>query len=155
MKIKRIGIGFLSVVFFSGLAWAADNTQYVGSLAMPVTQEGGTARAMSMGSAVVGVPQGSASLFWNPAGLGGLDNCREVGLHHDSGLGDYTHETAVLGIPMGSLGGFAASLTYVNNGTFEGRDAVGNKTGDYTAGDLGAGLGWGKQWGPGVSAGAA
>jgi outer membrane protein OmpA-like peptidoglycan-associated protein len=155
MKIKRIGIGFLSVVLLGGLAWAAENTQSIGSMAMPVTQEGGTARAMSMGSAVVGVPQGSASLFWNPAGLGRLDDCMELGLHHNSGLGDSIYEAVVFGMRMGSLGGFAASLNLGSNGTFEGRDSVGNQIDNYTAGNLGASLGWGKQLFPDISAGVA
>ncbi|OGS27563.1 MAG: hypothetical protein A2297_00090 [Elusimicrobia bacterium RIFOXYB2_FULL_48_7] len=154
MKIKkneRVGIAFLSVVLFSGLAWAQENT----SLAMPLTQEGGTARAMSMGSAVVSVPQGSASLFWNPAGLGKMSDCVEAGLHHNSGLGDSIQETIVIGMPIGSLGGFAASFNYMNNGTFEGRDSTGNLTGSYTAGDIGANIGWGKQVFSGISIGAA
>jgi len=155
MKIKRIGIGLLSFVLLSGVAWAAENTQSVSSLAMPLTQEGGTARAMSMGSAVVGVPQGSASLFWNPAGLGRLDDCMELGLHHNSGLGDSFQETAVIAMPMGMLGGFAASLNYMNNGTFEGRDNTGLQVDNYTAGDMGASLGWGREWFPGISAGVA
>jgi len=154
-KIKQIGIGFMSVVLLGGLAGAEANTRLADSLAMPLTREGGTARAMSMGSAVVSVPQGSASLFWNPAGLGKLGSCMEVGLHHNSGLGESVHETAVFGLPMGSLGNFAASLNYVNNGTFEGRDEVGLETGDYRAGDFGGSLGWGKQWFTGISAGAA
>jgi outer membrane protein OmpA-like peptidoglycan-associated protein len=154
-RIKQIGFGILSVVLLSSPAWAAENAQFIGSLAMPLTQEGGTARAMSMGSAVVAVPQGSASLFWNPAALGEFGDCGELGLHHNSGLGDSFQETAVVGMPLGSLGGFAASLNYVNNGTFEGRDSAGNQVDNYTAGDLGASLGWGREFFPGVFAGAA
>ena len=149
-KIKRIVIEFMSLVLLSGLAWAADTR-----VAMPLTQEGGTARAMSMGSAVVGVPMGSASLLWNPAGLGLMDNCMELGLHQNSGLGDSNQEKAVFGIPLGILGGFGASFDYVNNGSFEGRDSFGNPTGNYTAGDLGGSLGWGKKWFPGFAAGVA
>ncbi|OGF47873.1 MAG: hypothetical protein A2452_12070 [Candidatus Firestonebacteria bacterium RIFOXYC2_FULL_39_67] len=148
-KIERIGIGILSVVLLSSLSWAAEN-----NLALPSTQEGGTARAMSMGSAVVGLPQGAASLFWNPAALGGLSET-ELGLHHNSGLGESTQETVVFGMPVNSLGGFAASLNYVDNGTFEGRDSVGDLTADYTAGNLGLSLGWGKYLLPGISAGVA
>jgi len=154
-KIKRIGIGVLSVVLFGGLVWASEDAYIIGKQAMPLMEEGGTARAMAMGSTAVGVPQGSASLFWNPAGLGGLDNCAELGLHHATGLGDSNNETAVIGVPMGTMGGFAASVNYVDNGTFEGRDSVGNKTGNYTAGDMGGALGWGKQLSPGISAGVA
>ena len=84
-----------------------------------------------------------------------MGDCMELGLHHNTGLGDSTHETAVFGMPMGVLGGFAASLDYVNNGTFEGWDNVGNKTDDYSAGDMGASVGWGKELLPGLSAGVA
>ena len=61
-KIKRIGIGFLSIVLLGGLAWAAENIQSAASQAMPLIWEGGTARAMSMGSAVTGIQLGSESL---------------------------------------------------------------------------------------------
>ena len=56
-EIKRVGIGFISVVLFSGLSWVSENTQAAdnSSQAMPLTREGDTARAMSMGSAVVGL----------------------------------------------------------------------------------------------------
>jgi len=154
-RIKWIGIGILSMVLLSGFAWAAENTQATGNLAMPLMWEGGTARAMAMGSAVVAVPQGSASLLWNPAGLGQMSDCMELGLHHNSGLGDTIQETVVVGMPMGALGGFAAALNYVNNGTFDGRDSVGVKTSDYTAGDMGVILGWGKQLFSHISVGAA
>jgi hypothetical protein len=79
----------------------------------------------------------------------------ELGLHHNSALGDSFQETAVFGMPMGALGGFAAALNYVNNGIFEGRDSVGNQVDNYTAGDVGASVGWGKEWFPGISAGLA
>ena len=149
-KIKRIGIGFLSVVLLAGFSSAAENN---GS-AMPSTMEGGTARAMSMGSAVVALPQSSASLFWNPAGLGLMNEGMELGLHHNSGLGESIQETLVFAMPMGDLGGFAAALNYMDNGVFEGRDSLGNLTSNYSANTMGVNLGWGKQWFPNVSAGA-
>lgn len=155
-KLTRIGIGLWSVALLSGLGWAVETTQLVGSRAMPLSRQGGTARAMSMGSAAVGIPQGSASLFWNPAGLSSLEGgCKELGLHHNSGLGSAINETAVLGGSLGYLGGYAAAVNFVSNGTFEGRDAVGNPTGDYSARDLGASVGWGKQWFRTISAGVA
>jgi len=84
-----------------------------------------------------------------------MKNGLELGLHHNSGLGESIHETVVLGMPMGSLGGFAVSLNYVDNGAFEGRDTLGVQTADYTAGDLGVSLGWGKELFSGISAGVA
>ena len=149
-KMERIGTAVLSILLLGGLAWAAEN----GGSAMPSTMEGGTARAMSMGSAVVGMPQGSASLLWNPAGLGLMNEGMELGLHHNSGLGDLIQETLVFAMPMGELGGFAAALNYQDNGVFEGRDNLGNLTSNYSATTMGVNLGWGKQWFRNFSAGA-
>src|SRR3989339_607114 len=155
LQIQRIGIGLMSIVLLSGLTWAADKTQLVGTLGMPLFRDAVSARAQSMGSAVVGMPMGSASSFVIPAGLGLLDSCMEVGLHHNSGLGESNHETAVVSKRLGIFGGFAASLKYVNNGTFEGRDALGVRTADYTAGDMGGSVGWGKQFFNHIAIGAA
>ena len=96
-----------------------------------------------MGSAFVGVAEGSETLLWNPAGLAHMYG-KEVGFHHTSGIGDSIREIGIFGMPVRSWGGFAASLDAVSNGSFEGRDQLGNQTGNYHAGDLGANLGWGK-----------
>jgi len=154
MKMKWGLIGFLFTGLVNGQAWSAEQTFSVGSKAAPLTQEGGTSRAMSMGSAFVGVAEGSEALLWNPAGLAYLSE-KEIGFHHTSGIGDSIREIGIFGTPVRSLGGFAASLDAVSNGSFEGRDQLGNQTGNYHAGDLGANLGWGKNIVPGFAVGAA
>ncbi|MDD5301824.1 MAG: hypothetical protein PHS14_01840 [Elusimicrobia bacterium] len=160
MKISSIGLGILSAALLCGAASAAE-TYGDGGQALPLQQSGGTARAMGMGSAVVAVSQGSASLLWNPAGLGRMDS-KEVGLHHNSGLGGTIQEILVLGMPLGevkeegkggSLGGIAASLGYVNYGSFAGADELGQRTGSYHSGDYSGSLGWGKELLPGLSGG--
>ncbi len=161
MKISTIAIGILAAGLIRGVAGAAETTYGAGAQALPLRQEGGTARAMGMGSAVVAVEQGSASLLWNPAGLGRMD-CKEVGIHHNSGLGDTVQEIIVVGSPLGevkgdckggSLGGIAASLGYVNYGNFEGTTLNGAPGGSYSAGDLSLSLGYGKEILPSLSAG--
>ena len=161
MKNLTIAIGVLATGLLGGVAKAAETTYSAGARALPLRQEGGTARAMGMGSAVVAVEQGSASLLWNPAGLGVM-RCKEVGLHHNSGLGDTVQEILVVGSPLGevedgckggSMGGIAASLGYVNYGNFEGTNAIGNPNGTYSAGDLALSLGYGKELIPSLSAG--
>lgn len=143
MRTKRFGIGsVLLLTILSGQVLAAGSEE--GRLAMPDNQENGTARVISMGSAVVGLPQGSASVLWNPAGLGYLERL-ELGAHHHSGLVDTIQEMAVLGIPMGAFGGVAMNVKYVNDGTFDGRDAFGNPTGSYASTAWGVGFGWGKR----------
>lgn len=154
MKMKWLRMGFLAAAVLSGRAWAAEETFSVGNKAAPLSQQGGTARAMSMGSAFVGVAECSETLMWNPAGLGDLCGM-ELGLHHTSGVGDSIREVGIFGLPLGSLGGVAAALEATSNGSFEGRDALGNQTDNYHAGDIGARLGWGKNIGAGVSVGAA
>lgn len=163
MKISSITIGLLAAALGCGRGWAAETTYRVGAQSLPLQQEGGTARAMGMGSAVVAVEQESASLLWNPAGLSGLRS-KELGLHHNSGLGDTIQEIAVFGIPLGEVkdgakggahGGLAVSVGYVNYGQFQGADATGRPTGSYSSGDLSGSVGWGKEVVRGVSAGVA
>lgn len=160
MKISSIGLGILSAALLCGAASAAE-TYGDGGQALPLQQSGGTARAMGMGSAVVAVEQGSASLLWNPAGLGRMDS-KEVGLHHNSGLGGTIQEILVVGMPLGevkeegkggSFGGLAASLGYVNYGSFAGADDLGQRTGSYNSGDFSGSLGWGKELLPSLSGG--
>jgi len=163
MKISSIGIGLVSAALLCGRAAAVETDYAAGTKALPLQQAGGTARAMAMGSAVVAVPQGSASLLWNPAGLSRM-GCAEVGLHHNSGLGDTIQETVIAGLPLGevkeeckggALGGIAASLGYVTYGSFNGMDANEVPTGNYQAGDFSGSLGWGIELLPGFSGGIA
>jgi outer membrane protein OmpA-like peptidoglycan-associated protein len=160
MKISSIGIGFLAAGLIGGAANAQETT-YGGARALPATQQGGTARAMGMGSAVVAVDQGSASLLWNPAGLG-LMGCKEVGIHHTSGLGSSVQETLVVGSPLGevkdgckggSMGGLAASFGYTDFGTFDGTDVNNKPTSSYSAHDYTGSVGWGKEIIPSLAGG--
>ncbi|PKM98069.1 MAG: hypothetical protein CVU79_05125 [Elusimicrobia bacterium HGW-Elusimicrobia-3] len=161
MKILSIGIGLVSAVLLCGRAAAVETYYAAGSKALPLQQAGGTARATAMGSAVVAVPQDSASLLWNPASLSRLD-CSELGLHHNAGLGDTIQETAIFGMPLGevkdegkggALGGIAASFGYVSYGSFRGMDANEVPTGDYRSGDFSGSLGWGIELLPRFSGG--
>ncbi len=161
MKISTIGIGFLAAGLICGGAGAVETTYDAGARALPTTQQGGTARAMGMGSAVVAVDQGSASLLWNPAGLSRMD-CKEVALHHTSGLGGSVQETLVVGSPLGevkdackggSMGGLAASFGYTTFGSFEGTDAADRPTGYYGAHDYTGSVGWGKEIIPNLAGG--
>lgn len=141
-NVNRLGVGVIALALLNQAVWAAGSAG--GRLAMPENHENNTARVMSMGSAVVGLPLGSASLLWNPAGLGFL-NRMELGAHHSSGLGDSIHEMGVVGMPWGFLGGVAVGLNYVNNGTFEGRDEFGVQTAGYSVTNFGLSAGWGKK----------
>lgn len=175
MKILSIGMGLICAAALGGPASAGETYYGAASKALPLQQAAGTARAAAMGSAVVAVPQGAASLLWNPAGLSRI-GCTEMGLHHNSGLGNTVQETAMIGLPIGdikeecrggpgsnvkaecrgaSFGGIAASLGYVNYGDFSGRDSLGSPSGKYHAGDFSGSAGWGLELLPGFSGGIA
>jgi hypothetical protein len=121
---------------------AAEALLPASAFAFPSIQQGGSARAIGMGSTYVGVAEGSASLLWNPAGLSGLQH-PEMALHHTSGLVGAIQEIAVLGLPLGAGNGLGLSLNYEDNGVFDGRDGNGVSTGDYSSKAYGASLGWG------------
>lgn len=158
MKILSIGTGFICAALLCGQASAGETDYAAGTQALPLQQAGGTARATAMGSAVVALDQGSASLLWNPAALSRI-RCTELGLHHNTGLGSFNQEIAVFGMPLGktkkecngkecnggSLGGIAASFGYVDYGNFDGRDNAGLETSDYRARNFSGSLGWGKK----------
>ena len=156
MKILSIGTGFICAALLCGQASAGETDYAAGTQALPLQQAGGTARATAMGSAVVALDQGSASLLWNPAALSRI-KCTELGLHHNTGLGGFSQEIAVLGMPLGkakkecngkecnggSLGGIAASFGYVDYGNFDGRDDAGLQIADYQAKNFSGSVGWG------------
>src|SRR4051812_40494792 len=130
MKMKWLRIGFLCTAGLTSRVWGAEQTFAVGNKAAPLTNQGGTARAMSMGSAFVGVAEGSESLMWNPAGLSRMCG-NELALHHTSGIGDAVREIGIFAMPVRSLGGVAAAGEAASDGRFGGRGALGNQTRKY------------------------
>lgn len=135
----------LAWVFLGALAnglHGAENVTAAAGFAFPSIQDGGGARAIALGSAFVGIAEGSASLLWNPAGLGTLQD-PEIALHHNAALVGSTQDIAVLGLPLGDNNGLGISLNYENDGTFDGRDLNGIDTGNYAARAFGGSVGWG------------
>jgi hypothetical protein len=152
MKIRGCLLAFFALPAWLG---AVQETVYGSAgLAQPVDQAGVGARALAMGSAYVGVADDSTALMWNAAGLASLKSM-DISLHHNSGLADAVQETLLFAGPLGGLGAFGAGFNYVNNGSFEGRDASGNLTSDFNAGSLGFQAGWGSAVTTGLSLGAA
>jgi outer membrane protein OmpA-like peptidoglycan-associated protein len=155
IKIKAVVSGVIFVFLIGAQILPADTILPAASLAMPLDEQNGTARAMAMGSAYTGVAEGSSALLWNPAGLGVMENM-EIGIHHNSSPGDLVQEIAVIGIPAGTFGGLAISINYSDNGIFDIRDNSGQLlAGTNNAGEKGIKAGWGREWMPGVYAGVA
>jgi hypothetical protein len=126
----------------------------VAGLADPLDNSGGTARATAMGSAFVAVAEDSSATLWNPAGLAQLKSM-DFGLHHNSWLASINQETLAFGLPMGRLGGLGLEAGYVDYGTLQAYDSIGNAAGSYGVDSLGGGIGWGGELMKGLDLGAA
>jgi hypothetical protein len=76
-------------------------------------------------------------------------------LHHNVALLGGSQDFVVLGLPIGAGNGLGLSVLYQDDGTFEGRDAFGARTGDYGVRLYGASVGWGMRAPGGFSLGLA
>jgi len=118
--------GMVSFMLLIGPLWAAENTTPVSSLVMPLTQEGGTARAMFHGVRGGRHAAGVRVMLWNPAGLGVMGGLHGTGTAPQQRLGDSNHETAVS--PRHGFSGRLCRFTgYVDNGSFEAVTASGTR----------------------------
>ena len=140
--MKKMMAG-LTLVFFTHAGLFADEVILPSaSLAFPSVQQAGSARAIGLGSTYVGIAEGSSTLLWNPAGLATLFDS-EISFHHNSALVGANQEMLILGMPLAHGNGLGLAINYEDNGTFDGRDSSGIKTGDYGNVGFGANLGWG------------
>ncbi len=124
------------------------------ALVTPLSALGASARADAMGSAFTGVADDSSALFFNSAGLSGLNNA-QLSLNHNSYLGGSFEETLLVGLPAGDLGGFAGAIQSVFWGSLDERNALGVELGNFQDNDVALSLGWGKEWAKGFSIGVA
>lgn len=141
-RSSLVGLAAAAMALLAAPAQSTETTEEVGALAMPASRERGSARAVAMQATYVGIAQGAEALQWNPAGLGRLSQA-ELSGHHASGLDGAIGETVIVGLPLGAIGGLAASADYADAGSFETRDSVGNLTGHHGASAGSVGLGYG------------
>ena len=91
------------------------------------------ARGLGMGSAYTALADDADAIYWNPAGLTSVEK-REFQVS-DSELAPNTREGFLAYAQTTSVGTFAAAVTYLNEGTLDGRDAQGHATTSYSAAD--------------------
>ncbi len=123
-------------------------------LVTPLTALGASARTDALGSAFTGVADDPSALFFNSAGLAGLDHA-QLSLNHNSYLGGAFEETLLLGLPAGNGGGFAGAVQYVFWGSLDARDTSGVQEGTFSDNDVALSFGWAREWAKGFSLGVA
>ena len=111
------------------------------------------ARALAMGGAFAGLADDVTALYWNPAGLAGLDG-RELSFTHQSLFQNVSYEFAVFAQPVGEVGVLAGGVSYLHMDQLQGRDELGDFTSEFTSSDVGLTLGLGLEAGNSLLLGA-
>ena len=94
------------------------NVSNVGTTAAPFLQIGVGSRAISMGGAFVATANDVSAMYWNPAGLGQLNDI-EVIFMHSEWLADITFDYAGIVFPIAQYGIIGVNLTALNMGEME------------------------------------
>ncbi len=108
-------------------------------------------RASAMGGAVIALPDGACSAYWNPAAL--MLDMPQAALMHNSLVEKVSHQHAFYAHPF-DFGTLALGISYVSAGKIEGYDAFGEKTGSVDYYDLAASLSYQRHISSDVSSGA-
>lgn len=109
--MKKIGLLLLVALQTAGFA--------AGEAGMAALKIGAGARAAAMGEAFMAVSDDVTAVFWNPAGLAGLES-RQAHFTHNEWIQDVRHEVAGLAVPTG-VGTFGLGLMLNNVDGFERR----------------------------------
>src|SRR5882672_10503190 len=126
-SLKAISIVLLGI----GPAFASD----AGTTAANFLKLGIGPRAIAMGNAQVGLADDVYATYWNPAGLARLESF-EAGFAQNQYVESISEQYLAFAYPHPRLGTIAASMTYLNTGTFPGYDAAGNSIGSVGANDM-------------------
>jgi hypothetical protein len=101
------------------------------------------ARGVALGPAIVSMAEGTEAMRWNPAALGATET-KEASASHALYYQDVaiTNLSYAHPLPDSAIGG---SLFYLAPGALDGRDVLGNSTGDFEYHDLVASVGYGRR----------
>jgi hypothetical protein len=113
----------------------------VGTTAAQFLKIDAGARAIGMGGAFVAAANDATSLYWNPAGIAGVER-KEIHVMHANWLGDTDFDFAAVVLPLGEFGSFGVNVTALSMPEMEVRTVFYPEgTGEqFGAGDLAAGI---------------
>jgi len=112
MKFRWILLTVLVPVFlFAGFP-------KVGTTAAPFLKIGVGARAVALGDNFAALANDASALYWNPAGITGLERI-SVSASHTSWFAGITHDVVLLAIPVTQSIAIGFDLTYLSSGDIE------------------------------------
>ncbi|MBI2788088.1 MAG: PorV/PorQ family protein [Elusimicrobia bacterium] len=133
MKITLVAAMMLA--FAAQASWAAETASFL--------DIGVGARGLGMGGAYTALTDDAGALYWNPAGLSRLEK-REFTASHAEIFESTRLDFLAYAHPT-SQGTFAAGLTYLSQGTVDGRDSLGRQTTGFDASDAAISLGYARK----------
>lgn len=100
-----------------------------------------SARAAALGGTYVSNSTDPDVIFYNPAGINTIGNT-PISFSFVKHLMDINSASLASTFEIGGLGKFGAAVQYINYGDFDRADEFGNKTGNFSAGDISILLGY-------------
>ncbi|HOW90625.1 MAG TPA: PorV/PorQ family protein, partial [Elusimicrobiales bacterium] len=100
-------------------------------------------RATAMGESYVSLAEDAYAAYWNPAGLGSVEQ-PEFAATYNASFQDVTHQYVSFAYPMRYGSTLDVNITRLSVAPFQGYDAVGSKTEEITASDLAVGVAYGR-----------
>jgi len=141
------------ILFLGAFSISAAQTVYTTvQIPYPLENMGHSPRALALGSAYSAAEGDASCLYWNPAGLDGLPS-GEISLIHESWLADISQETFLASLPLAKLGTLALGANYLNFGSLDGYDNLGESTAASHPFRGSLALGWGGTLWHGLSLG--
>ncbi len=113
----------------------------VGTSGAQFLKLGVNARAIGMGEAYSAVADGSDAIYWNPAGLGRIEN-KSLSFMHASYLQNIFYDFTSYAQRVGSVGTFGIGIQYLNATSIDETDEFGTTVGKFNPYDLAISVGW-------------
>ena len=145
--MKKLIWFYINLLLMVSVVWGqtAKNITNVATTSAPFLSIEVGARAIAMGGAFVATSDDATSLYWNPAGIGLLDQ-NEVSFHHTEWLAETNFDYAGIVIPLGFSGTVGLSFTSLTMSDMEVRTVFNPEgTGElFTANDMAIGVSYAK-----------
>ncbi|MDD5687531.1 MAG: PorV/PorQ family protein [Elusimicrobia bacterium] len=148
----RLFLASCLLLLASGSAYAAFSKSDAGTSAVHFLKLGAGARSSGMGDIGVGVSEGASNIYWNAAGLAGIEKT-SISVMHAVWFEDIGYTWIGYGQPT-ETGGLGIGIQYLSYGSIEGNDTSGVLTSNYSPSDMSITLGYGNDVSDEVSLGA-
>lgn len=115
--MKKFLIIFISsLLIYVNNSYAFLSKDGVGTTSAQFLKLGIGAKSAGMGNAVVGIPNGTDSIYWNPSNLHYIER-KEISFSHTVWFEDITYEWLAFVLPTNKYGNFGVAIQYVSYGT--------------------------------------